>query len=89
MIVKDQVHLQYDKKYDILYIDIGEPCAAYSDEIDDGIYLRINPKTEKAVGVTIFSYKSKPIEKIAKTIHLPIDWIDINRRVDNIINKYK
>jgi uncharacterized protein YuzE len=66
--------LKYDKPHDILYIDIGNPCAAYSDEIDDGVYLRINPVNQVPVGLTIFSFKRRQRNELTSKINLPIDW---------------
>lgn len=76
MAIQGQMHLNYDSKYDILYVDIGEPCVAYGEKLDDGIYLRINPKDEKPVGVTIMAYKRRKIDQLME-IPLNIDWVNV------------
>jgi len=77
---RQRVHLQYDSVHDILYIDIGKPCAAYSEEVDDGVFVRINPKNNKKVGLTVFSYKDK-IKDIAKKVPFKLNWDDINNKI--------
>ena len=64
MIAEKQVRSKYDEDHDILYIDVGEPCAAYSEEIDNGVFLRINPQNDKPVGMTILTYKNKNLKNV-------------------------
>lgn len=52
------VRLQYDRQHDILYLDVGEPQAGYSEMVSDQVYLRINPVTDKVIGATIMGCRA-------------------------------
>lgn len=82
MLIQEHLHFNYDPQYDVLYVDIGEPCFAYGEEILDDIYLRINSENEKPVGCTIVSYKTKQLGVLQKHIPLDIDWIYINSNIN-------
>ena len=81
MIPNKPVQFSYDKPNDILYVDLLRPLAAYSEEIDNGIYLRINPNDETVVGVTIFSYKNRNINDLNSKIDFFVDWENINKQI--------
>ena len=48
----------YDEHADVLYLSRGEPKAAISDEIDEGILLRRDPRTRAVVGLTIIDFRT-------------------------------
>jgi uncharacterized protein YuzE len=62
----------YDKDNDIMDISFGKPKVAISEEADDDIVVRIDPKSREILGFTIinfanvflkrFATKQKPIE---------------------------
>ena len=62
----------YDKDNDIIDISFGKPKAAISEEADNDIVVRTDPKSRKILGFTItnfaniflkrFATKKKPIE---------------------------
>ena len=62
----------YDKDNDIMDISFGKPKVAISEEADDDIVVRIDPKSKEILGFTIinfanvflkrFATKEKPIE---------------------------
>jgi uncharacterized protein YuzE len=49
----------YDKEADVLYISFGEPKPAEGIDIGDGTILRIDPETEKIVGLTILQFSKR------------------------------
>lgn len=61
--MKNLLQYNYDEKYDILYISKipNEPSIAEEDE--DGIVIRYSCKTNKFVGITIFDFKKRLINK--------------------------
>lgn len=62
----------YDKDSDVMDISLGKPKVAISEEVDDDIVIRVDPKSREIVGFTIinfvnvflkrFATKEKPIE---------------------------
>jgi len=48
--------IRYDEDADVLYVSIGEPRKAVSDEIEDGILIRRDVETGEVVGFTILHY---------------------------------
>jgi len=68
---KTRMSFSYDKRADILYLSIGKPKKAVSREVDDGILLRLNPKTKEICGLTIIDFVAR--FKSPKPRALPID----------------
>jgi len=58
---KSKLHIHYNREADVLYISFGEPKPAEGIDIGDGTILRIEPKTEEVVGLTILNF-SKRVE---------------------------
>ena len=53
------VDYDYDKKSDVLYISFGKPKEAICIEEKNGILFRVNPFSDKIVGITIINFKEK------------------------------
>lgn len=49
----------YDKTSDVLYLSVGNPRPAISEELGDDILLRVDPETEEVVGLTILNLASR------------------------------
>jgi uncharacterized protein YuzE len=48
--------ITYDPEGDILYVTFGQPAASTGYQLSDQILLRIDPKTQRATGLTIRNY---------------------------------
>ncbi len=77
--------LNYDKKFDVLYISIGEPKPSYGDESIDGIVILHSIANDDVTGVTIFDFKKRLNENSLKDLNLPIN-IDFGNDVTPFIN---
>ena len=51
----------YDEDVDVLYISIGEPKAAESVDAGEGVIVRIDPKTQHVVGVTVVGLMQRAV----------------------------
>lgn len=58
------VSLDYDRKADVLYLSIGEPQPAVSEEIEDGVLLRTVPETGEVVGMTVLNFTQRSPESL-------------------------
>ncbi len=59
---------KYDEHADVLYISLGKPTPAVSEELDDGVVVRRDPDTHKIVGLTIIDFRTTFLKE---TKHLP------------------
>ena len=50
--------LKYDEHADVLYISLGKPSPAVSEEVTEGVLMRRDPKTKRLVGVTILDFRT-------------------------------
>lgn len=50
------VRITYDPEGDILHVTFGQPTAATGYQLSDQILLRVDPQTQRAVGMTIFNF---------------------------------
>ena len=49
---------KYDEHADVLYISVGQPKPAVSEELEDGVVVRLDPRTKKIVGLTIIDFRT-------------------------------
>lgn len=63
------IRITYDPEGDILYITFGQPVAATGYQLSDQILLRVDPQTQRAVGLTIFNFSVHA--RTAQEIRLP------------------
>lgn len=47
--------LYYDRDNDILYLSIGKPRSAISQEVGDDVLVRVDPATGEVVGLTVMN----------------------------------
>ena len=52
-----QFQLSYDRDTEVRYVTIGSPRPAYTDEDEQEVLIRRDPKSGKMVGVTILDYE--------------------------------
>ena len=57
----------FDKEGDILDISLGDPRVAISREVGDDILIRVDPKTNEVLGITILNFE-KRFERTKKEI---------------------
>jgi uncharacterized protein YuzE len=53
---KDKLIISYDKDADVAYLSFGKPRPSVSEEVDDYVLVRRDPKTKKIRGVTIINF---------------------------------
>ncbi|MGQ4915969.1 MAG: DUF2283 domain-containing protein [Candidatus Asgardarchaeia archaeon] len=54
----------YDPEADVLYLSIGKPRVAESIDIGDGIIVRIDPKSNEIVGITIIGFNKRIMKEL-------------------------
>lgn len=77
--------INYDTKFDILYISIGNPPFSYGDESIPGLVILKSIETDELTGITIFDFKKKVNNKTIDDIEIPIT-IDINSIAKHILH---
>ncbi len=55
--MEEGLNFSFDKEGDILDISIGKPQKAISQEIEDDFFVRVDPKTNKIVGLSILNFE--------------------------------
>lgn len=67
---KNQIRYFFDREADVLYFSQRNPSAKdISQEIDEGIIVRIDPITKKIIGFTILNFLKR---QIRAPIRLPL-----------------
>lgn len=56
---KQALDIDYDKTADVLYVSFGKPKRAICVEVNDGDLVRVDPFTDRVVGVTILDFKRR------------------------------
>ena len=57
--MEKMTQIYYDRTSDVLYLSVGNPHLAVSEEVGDDILLRLDPETEEVVGLTILNLASR------------------------------
>lgn len=57
--MKKRLKFSNDEERDVLDISIGRPVRAFSNEIDDDFFVRLDPRTNKIVGFSILNFKKR------------------------------
>ena len=70
--MKEYLRVYYDEEGDFLEISAGKPARCYATEVEPGVFLRKDEKTEevKSIGILGFKKRSKPLKEIE--LDLPI-----------------
>lgn len=51
--------LFYDTEGDVLYLSVGKPRRAISQELGDDVLLRVDPETGEIVGLTVLNLSGR------------------------------
>lgn len=72
--MKEKTQLYYDKEGDFLEINFGKFTKGYFEEIGDGIFKRIDGRTNKVTGIAVVGFikRTAKIEKITLPIKFEI-----------------
>ena len=66
--IRGKINYCYDKEVDVLYSYINKPRPASSKELNNGVVLRYDPKSNKLVGFTIIDFKKRIKNGLLKSI---------------------
>lgn len=70
MMLAQQVKVEYDKDYDILYLIVGHPTPAEAEPLIDGVYIRRDVYSERIAGAIIEHYSEKDRNCLYKILPL-------------------
>mgnify|MGYP000605800971 FL=1 len=62
MLQKTNIWFDYDKKFDVLYIALGDRSNSYGDDSDGNVIYLKDIDTDELTGITIMNFKKKYIE---------------------------
>ncbi|MBI2576974.1 DUF2283 domain-containing protein [Candidatus Woesearchaeota archaeon] len=71
--MKGPMRLHYDEKGDFLEISAGKPTACYADEIEPGVFLRKDEKTDEVKGIGILNFKKRSKNLKDIDVKVPIE----------------
>jgi uncharacterized protein YuzE len=79
-ILEDSIKItgSYDKEADVLYISLGEPCAAVAVDISDGVIARYNEESQSIVGITVIGLQQRVLKELNHKLHVvphPDGWV--------------
>lgn len=53
---KNKLIVTYDREADVAYLSFGEPKPSVTEELDDYVLVRRDPKTREVRGITITNF---------------------------------
>ncbi|MBU2615487.1 MAG: DUF2283 domain-containing protein [Nanoarchaeota archaeon] len=57
--MKNKTRLYYDEDGDFLEISVGEPSECYAEEIEPGIFLRLDKKTGEIKSISVLDFRKR------------------------------
>jgi uncharacterized protein YuzE len=69
--VEKVIQMSYNKDMDILYLSVGDPRPAISEELGDDVLLRLDIETGEVVGLTVLNFSSR-FDSAGNPPNLPI-----------------
>ena len=71
--MKGPMRVYYDEESDFLEISVGKPTNCYAEEVEPGVFIRMDEKTKevKSVGIFVFKKRSKDLKDIK--LKLPVE----------------
>jgi uncharacterized protein YuzE len=57
--MEKRLRMFFDKEGDVLDISIGDPREAISKEVGGDILIRVDPKTNEVLGITILNFEKR------------------------------
>jgi uncharacterized protein YuzE len=76
----------YDKEADVLYISLGESCAAVAVDISDGVIARYNEESQSIVGLTVIGLQQRVLNELNHKLHVaphPDGWVVAEKTVQS------
>ena len=68
---KSKLIVSYDKEADVFYLSFGEPKQSVTEELDDNVLVRRDPKTGDLTGITITNLKDYFEKKREMKLEIP------------------
>jgi uncharacterized protein YuzE len=68
---KRKLIVSYDREGDVAYLSFGEPKPSVTEELDDYVLVRRDPKTREIRGVTITNFSQYFIAKKEMKVEIP------------------
>ncbi len=65
------LRISYDKAADVLYLAFGKPRQGIDQEVSEGVFVRTDVRTHRAIGMTIIDFEKRFSRPIAESV--PID----------------
>jgi len=68
---KSKLVVSYDKAADVFYLSFGEPKHSVTEELDDHVLVRRDPKTRDVTGLTITDLTTYFTKKREMKLEIP------------------
>ena len=68
---KSKLIVGFDKEADVFYLSFGEPKPSVTEELDDHVLVRRDPKTRDVTGITITSLSQYFAKKREMKLEIP------------------
>jgi len=69
--MRNKIFISYDKEADVMYLSFGEPAKAVGEEIENGVFVRYDAKSNELAGLTIINF-SKKFDVEPKELVVPV-----------------
>ncbi len=80
--MKNKTRLYYDEEGDFLEISVGNPTECYAEEIEPGVFTRVDKKTGEAKSIGILDFRKRThLKDIEFSLPIGFDLSQIKKKV--------
>ena len=74
---KNGLVFSYDKIADILYMSIGKPQEGIDEEVENGIFVRLDLKQKKPCGIMIVDFEKRFANSHTRPLPIEVELLNI------------
>ena len=80
--MKNKTRLYYDEEGDFLEISVGNPTKCYAEEIEPGVFVRVDEKTGEVKSVSILDFRRRSnLKDIEFSLPIGFDFSQIKKKI--------
>lgn len=80
--MKSKTRLYYDEEGDFLEISIGEPTECYAEEVEPGVFVRIDNKTGEVKSISILDFRKRThLRDVEFSVPIGFDFSQVKKRL--------
>ena len=80
--MKNKTRLYYDEVGDFLEISVGEPTKCYAEEVEPGVFVRVDKETGEVKSISILDFRKRThLRDVEFSVPIGFDFSQVKKRL--------